>query len=285
MNHSILTLIVLMMMSSCISAQKRQEMSKDKLYAWCIVSYDKMERTPKERIEMLKGLGIKKYAYDWRKENLPEMGKELKLAKANGIEVISVWIWLDNNWDSIEKLNESNEKALKVFEEVGYEGQIWVSFHANFFEGLSDDEAVKKGAAMIEKLSQRAATFNCKVGLYNHGDWFGEPANQVKIIKALPNEDLGIVYNFHHAHQQLDYFPEMVETMMPYLWYVNLNGIRKGGPKILAVGEGDHEKEMIDLILEKGYKGDFGILGHVEDNDVEQQLKANISGLKKLYDF
>lgn len=274
-----------MITTSCKVQNEQQNMNLEKIYAWCIVPYDKMERSPEERMEMLKNLGIKKYAYDWRKENLSEMAKELSIAKQNNIEVISVWVWIDDNWDSLDKLNDSNEKVFEVVKEVGYEGQIWVSFNANFFNDLSDDDSVKKAAAMIELLSKRAASLNCKVALYNHGDWFGEPKNQVKIIKALPNENLGIVYNFHHAHKQINNFPDMVGTMLPYLWYVNLDGVRVGGPKILPVGEGEEEKGMIDLLLKSGYKGDFGILGHVKDNDVELQLKANINGLKKMYNL
>lgn len=134
---------------------------------------------------------------------------------------------------------------------------------------------------MISFLSKRARSLDCKLALYNHGDWFGEPENQVKIIQVLPDEDLGIIFNFHHAHQQIDPFPEMVDVMLPYLWSVNLNGLRKGGPKILPIGQGDHEREMIELLIGKGYTGDFGILGHVENADVEMILKANLEGLKK----
>ena len=180
----------------------------------------------------------------------------------------------------MEGLNSSNEKVFSVIEEVGYECQIWVSFNANFFENLSDADSVNKGAKMIAFLSNKAAALNCKIALYNHGDWFGEPENQIKIIKALPNEDLGLVYNFHHAHNQIDDFPEMVTIMLPYLWNVNLDGLRKEGPKILPIGAGDYEKEMIELLIAQGYKGDFGILGHVEEADVKTILKANLDGLR-----
>jgi hypothetical protein len=37
---------------------------------------------------------------------------------------------------------------------------------------------------------------------------------------------------------------------------------------------------MVNLLLKQGYKGDFGILGHVEDADVNTILEANLKGLK-----
>lgn len=273
---------VLILTTSCKEKKNGQIIDIENIYAWCIVPYDSLERSPEERINMLKGLGIKKYAYDWREKHLSSMAEELRLAKRNGIDVNAIWLWIDVNSDTIDGLSSSNKKVFNIIEEVGYKGQLWVGINDNFLENLSDVESVKKGAEMIAFLSKKANALDCKVALYNHGGWFGEPKNQIKIINALPNEELGIVYNFHHAHEQIEVFPELVTMMLPFLWNVNLNGLRKEGPKILTIGEGDYEKEMIALLLEKGYKGDFGILGHVEDADVQIILKANLNGLKKL---
>ena len=273
---------VLILTTSCKEKKNGQIIDIENIYAWCIVPYDSLERSPEERINMLKGLGIKKYAYDWREKHLSSMAEELRLAKRNGIDVNAIWLWIDVNSDTIDGLSSSNKKVFNIIEEVGYKGQLWVGINDNFLENLSDVESVKKGAEMIAFLSKKANALDCKVALYNHGGWFGEPKNQIKIINALPNEELGIVYNFHHAHEQIEVFPELVTMMLPFLWNVNLNGLRKEGPKILTIGEGDYEKEMIAILLEKGYKGDFGILGHVEDADVQIILKANLNGLKKL---
>lgn len=278
-SYSLIFTVVLIVIASCQEI-KEPIIETERIYAWCIVPYDNMQRSPSERLKMLKELGITKYAYDWRNEHLTEMAEELRLAKKKNIDVIAIWLWIDNDLNSLDQLSESNEKVFDIINEVGYKGDIWVSFNANFFKDLSDKDAVQKGSNMIAFLSEKAATLGCKVALYNHGDWFGEPKNQIKIIKSLPNHELGLVYNFHHAHTQIDVFPEMVEMMLPYLWNVNLNGLRKEGPKILVIGEGDYEEQMIALLLKKGYKGDFGILGHVEDTDVATILKANLKGLK-----
>jgi len=271
--------MTLVIMASCKDRKEKQLIDIDSVYAWCIVPYDSVERSPAERINMLKRLGLKKYAYDWREDDLPTMAEELRLAQLNNLEIIAVWLWIDQNWDSVGKFNPLNEKILQIVEDVGYRGEIWVSFNSNFFEGMIDSLAIQKGVEMISYLDDKAQNLGCKIGLYNHGDWFGEPANQIKIIQALPDKDIGIVYNFHHAHHQIESFPEIVESMMPYLWHVNLNGLRKEGPKILTLGEGDYEIGMIKLLKQSGYNGDFGVLGHVEDADVETILKANLKGL------
>ena len=40
---------------------------------------------------MLKNLGFKKYAYDWRAEHLPTFDDEVGLLKKAGIELTAVW--------------------------------------------------------------------------------------------------------------------------------------------------------------------------------------------------
>ena len=136
---------------------------------------------------------------------------------------------------------------------------------------------------MIEYLSNRAEALGCKIALYNHGGWFGNAENQLKIINALPNNDLGVIFNFHHAHDAIDNYYTNIRALLPYLWCVNLNGMKKEGPKIITIGAGDLEKKMIQQLLELNYKGPFGILGHVKGGDPELILEENYLGLKHLF--
>ena len=254
----------------------------DNVFAWCIVPFDSEERSPSERMEMLQELGFRSYAYDWREKHLDELSTEITLAKTNHIEISAVWMWLDVRNDSVGHLSASNQKLLDILKETELKTTIWVSFNANYFKGLDQQAAVQKGVEIIGYISQRAATIGCKLALYNHGEWFGEPGNQIEIIKALPQHDLGVIYNFHHAHLQLEEFPKMVKVMTPYLWAVNLNGVKVGGPKILTIGQGDRETEMINLLRAEGFNGPWGVLGHIETEDVKVVLERNLKGLQAL---
>jgi sugar phosphate isomerase/epimerase len=138
------------------------------------------------------------------------------------------------------------------------------------------------GADMIRYLAERTALLATRIGLYNHGDWFGNPVNQLKIIQVLNDPGIGIVYNFHHAHAQIDRFPSLMSVMKPHLLAVNIDGMRRSGPQILTVGSGDEEKAMLQELLMSGYTGPIGILGHIETEDVEVVLKRNLDGLRKL---
>ena len=128
----------------------------------------------------------------------------------------------------------------------------------------------------------RASEIGCKIALYNHGDWFGDPTNQINIIKGLKDKNVGIVYNFHHAHEQLDRYDDLIDMMKPYLWTVNLNGMRKDGPKIIDIGKGDEEIHMMQKLKSIGFQGSIGILGHTEGEDIEAVLRRNLDGLQQV---
>jgi sugar phosphate isomerase/epimerase len=91
-----------------------------------------------------------------------------------------------------------------------------------------------------------------------------------------------MIYNFHHAHGQINDFPALLTKMLPYLKTVNINGMKPEGPKILPLGQGDKELDMLKTLKESGYNGPIGILGHVETADVKVILEGNLKGLKSL---
>lgn len=254
--------------------------SDSNLLPWCIVPYDSQQRTPEQRIEMLKKMGMKQYAYDWREKNIPTFEREIDLAQQYNIKIEAVWMWIGNETDKIGELSKQNEQILSILQHKKLKTTIWVGFNNDFFANLNHDEKLIKGVAFLNFFAKKAKAINCKIALYNHGDWFGEPENQIEIIKASKLTNVGIVYSFHHAHHQVNRFHSMLKNMLPYLVTVNLNGM--GDTKIMDIGKGKYEKEMIDMLSLSGYKGRIGILGHIEEEDVELVLKRNIAGLRNL---
>ncbi|AJR03734.1 sugar phosphate isomerase/epimerase family protein [Siansivirga zeaxanthinifaciens] len=256
---------------------------KNNLIPWSIVGFDVKERTPKERIEMLKRLGFNRYAYGNRPKHIPTMEEEWELAKANHIKIDAVWLYINLRKDQPNNLKADSEAVFENLKKVGLQTQIWIGFEPTYFENLSEEASLEQAVAMVSYLSKRAYALGCKIALYNHGGWFGKPENQLKIIKALPNENLGVVFNFHHAHDELGAYSKDIQMLLPYLWCVNLNGIKANGPKIISIGKGDLEKEMIEQLLDLNYKGPFGILGHVKGGDPELILQENFVGLQSLF--
>jgi hypothetical protein len=67
--------------------------AKQNLVAWCIVPFDSMHRGPIDRARMLNGLGITKFAYDWRPEHIPTFDQELYALKQHNIKLQAFWHW------------------------------------------------------------------------------------------------------------------------------------------------------------------------------------------------
>ena len=280
---AILLMWMLIMGTGCHRGEKDTAMelfSKENLVAWCIVPFDAAERTPEERADMLDELGIRKFAYDYRDRHIPSFAEEITVLRDHGIALTAVWLWLEPSGDSL--MGPSNRAVLKILEETGTTTDLWVSFPAHVFEGISEQEKVERGAAAIGEVLEWAEGHGCTISLYNHGDWFGEPENQIRIIEAIGSEKVRIVYNFHHGHEHIERFEGMFRQMLPYLSAVNINGMRVEGPKIITLGEGDRELEMLRIIRDSGYQGPIGILGHTEGEDIRVVLERNLAGLEKL---
>jgi hypothetical protein len=279
----LITLCVMIHLSGCHSPDKNRVadlFSKENLVAWCIVPFDASDRTPERRAVMLNELGISRLAYDYRDEHIPSFKEEIQVMKDHQIDLSAVWLWVDPSGEEI--LNAPSKAILNILEETGTETELWVSFPGHVFEGMDEKEKLAKAVEILTVVLHRAEEIGCTLALYNHGEWFGEPENQVRIINAMGSDKIRIVYNFHHGHHQLDRFEELLDLMLPYLSAININGMRAEGPKIITLGEGNRELEMLRSIVASGYHGPIGIIGHTEGEDIQVVLERNLKGLRKL---
>ena len=246
------------------------------LVAWCIVPFDANKRGPAERAEMIKRLGMRRVAYDWRNEHVPTFEQEIEQYKKHDIEFFAFWSWHDD----LERLIRKH--AIKP--------QIWMTLKSP--DKSSQRERVTAAAESLLPMVQRTRRLGLKLGLYNHGGWGGEPENLVAVCRYLrkhhQGEHVGIVYNFHHGHGHIDDFPQALASMTPFLLCLNLNGMADPATvsgltnKIVPIGGGKHEQDMIREIVRQGYSGPVGILDHRNDTDAEKALLQNLTGLTGL---
>lgn len=282
-NKNLIILIIMILMTGCNAPLQKGSpdiFARENLVAWCIVPFDASERSPEQRAKMLNELGITRFAYDYRDNNLPSFREEIGVLKEHEIELSAVWLWLDPKGEDI--LGDAGRSVLQSLEETGTRTEIWVSFPEHVFQGLSDDQALGKGVEILKQVLLKVEALGCSLALYNHGDWFGEPENQLRIIAAMEAPQVSLVYNFHHGHHQVEGFSELMELILPHLSTININGMKVDGPKIITLGAGDRELEMLKIIASSGFKGPIGILGHTEGEDIRLVLERNLKGLDKL---
>lgn len=249
--------------------------ARKNLVAWCIVPFDSKKRGPEERAAMLEKLGFSKFAYDYRAEHIPTFDAEIEALKKHHIELTAWWF--------PTVLNDEAKMTLAVFQRQKVTPQLWVTGGGERTKSEQEQrQRIVDEAARIRPIAEAAQKVGCKVALYNHGGWFGEPENQIAIIQELKLTNVGIVYNQHHGHDHLDRFPGLLQKMKPYLYVLNLNGMVKDGDrkgqKILQLGEGNLDLELLKIIQNSGYTGPIGILGHTSD-DAEARLHDNLDGL------
>ncbi|WP_437190694.1 hypothetical protein [Planctomicrobium sp. SH527] len=242
----------------------------DNLVAWCIVPFDAKKRSPQQRAEMLRELGIRSCAYDWRAEHVPTFEEEIRQYKANGIEMFAFW--------------GEHPHAFELFEKYNLHPQIW-QMPPNP-AGETDEAKIAAAVEALTPLAKKTQAMKCPLGLYNHGNWGGEPKNLVAVCEALRKQGfnhVGIVYNFHHGHSHITDWQESFTLMKPYLLCLNINGMNASGtPKILYVGQGEHETNMLRVVIESNYSGRIGILNHHVDIDAREALTHNMLGTKSI---
>ncbi len=279
--RKITLLLAMVLLTNCkapVKPGQKDLLGKENLVAWCIVPFDASERTPLERALMLNKLGIEQFAYDYRDKHIPTFGEEIKVLKEHQIDLCAVWLWVD----PADPWNEANRSILNILKETGTSTELWLGMPDGAFDSLSDNESLKVAVETVEIILDRAQEAGCTLALYNHGGWYGEPENQLKIIEALGSEKVKIVYNFHHGHHQVEGFQELLHQMLPYLSTININGMKIEGPKIITLGEGDKELDMLRTVKNSGYTGPIGILGHTEGEDIQVVLERNLNGLEIL---
>ena len=288
MRNIIITLAFLMVIFAYRPAQGQSHSDRSDIYAcnnlvaWCIVPYDVKKRGPEERCKMLDELGITKMAYDWRNEHIPTFDEELNTLEKHNIKLQAFWLPTDQD--------PANDKTigliLDLLKRHKVKTQLWCLVAKDEkLATMTQEEKVAYTAIPLAYIAKEAAKIGCTLGLYNHGDWCGEPENQLAIIDYLKMPNIGIVYNFHHAETQMGRFAEFFPKILPHLLALNISGLKKGngGPgQVVPIGQGDSEQEMMRIVRDSKYTGPIGIINEATAPDAEDGLRLNIDGLKKM---
>ncbi len=177
---------------------------------------------------------------------------------------------------AVAGLNTQQAGSSALKDEESFIVTSWLSFPEKFFDDLSEDSCFLKSERTIKEVMRRAESSGSTVALYNYGGWSGEPEIQIRIKEHIGAPNLKMVYNFHHAHVQTNRFAQVLEQMLPYLSAININGMRKEGPKIIPVGKGDLEAGMPEQVCLAGFRGLIGIL------DIKTASILHLSSMKIL---
>ncbi len=266
-------------------SRKVQTFAKSNLHVWAYEEYDAVDRTPEERAQVLVDLGITKAGYICRNaKRVAEFDAYLNAYRKAGIELVAVWtpIHTDAPLEEVQV-----REFFEVVDRYGISIQWWLTLEQDF-DAMPEADRVDDALARLRPLVEETNRRSCRLVLYGHGPnrWFTQAENEIEIVERLkaemPTAKLGIVYNFHQSHAQMDRLESILPQLQPYLVALNLNGMRSDHTKIERIGQGDREREMIQIIADSGWSGPTGIIAHDRNEDAAVVLQENLGGLKTI---
>ncbi len=153
--------------------------ARSNLVAWCVVPFDAAKRGPEARAAMLKHLGLRWLAYDYRAEHIPTFDAEMEALKRHGVRLLAWWF--------PGALNDEAKLILEVLRRHDQRGvQLWITGGGESTRSPEEQAArVAAEADRLKPIALEAAKLGGSIALYNHGGWFGEPENQIAIIERL----------------------------------------------------------------------------------------------------
>lgn len=277
---------------TCQDAGNSDFASENKLMAWAFLDFDTEERTPPERAEMLNRAGFTKCGYEGHPRYIGQLEEHIIAYRDHGIELVGIYLEIRQE-NPLEQ--SSIRETIDILRRQDYKTQLWLTVNDALLREIPEEFRVEKVCELIKPVADKVFPMGCKIAMYNHGGWTGNPANQVQVIRSLRNyydpESLGIVLNFHHAHPYIDQFSKFFSQVKPYLFVLNTNGMRikrkqngeiEPNPKILPLGEGDYEIGMLRIVKESGYRGLIGIIDHTKGVDPEVNLTNNREALEAI---
>lgn len=146
---------------------------------------------------------------------------------------------------------------------------------------------IRQEAGHLKPLAQLAATYGVTVALYKHGGWMGIEDNCIAVIerlKALGINNVGMVYRFIHAHDEVDDtadFASVWRKIQPYVLVVDITGLHAGRTRIFPIlypSQGALELKMMKVIQDSGWTGTIGVSAE-KGGDAEVNLRKNLLGL------
>ncbi len=269
---------------------------RENLFGWSIMAFDAARRGPKERCAAVKRLGLGGYGivpFTYRFERVltaDELDAELGAMKEAGLEVQTIWADRLNPQEplgtDLENLHLTG-LVVEALKRNNTKADVWFWMRDSYlknFDQLTDVQRTTKIAAAVDQIAAEIEPLGGRVGLYNHGGWLGEIENQLKVLKAMKQQNAGIALNLHHGGPSPNRVSKIIEQAGDRLLAIVLNGHNADGkPRgIQPFGSHDADLGTLRAIIDSGFTGSIGLLDHNFESDTETRLSRSADGLDRI---
>ena len=163
---------------------------------------------------------------------------------------------------------------------------LWVHFHSEKFEP-SDPAADELIVPILQELADFAKPYGVRIAAYPHAKFLTETAeDSYRIARKVNRENVGAAFNLVHfllADNEKN-LEEVIKKVTPYLFAVSISGADRGNyanmpmnQVIQPVGKGSYDVyRVVELLLEKGYKGPVGFQCYLIPGEPAEFLKTSM---------
>lgn len=146
---------------------------------------------------------------------------------------------------------------------------LWVHIHSREFEP-SDQAADVVVVPILQELADFVKPYGLRVAIYHHINFLAQTvADSYRLAKKADRDNVGSVFNLAHflMTEPEENLEEAIALTFPLLFAVSINGADSGETMsmpleriIQPLGEGTYDVfRVVELLVDKGYDGPFGI--------------------------
>jgi sugar phosphate isomerase/epimerase len=251
-------------------------------FTLCMDTHDSRHRTLPEQAAMLKELGYDGAGHLW----LDNVKERLESLDAAGLKLFQIYVRVDIAADKTP-FDQRLKDVLPLLKGRGIQIALLMS-------GMPPSEVKgdEKAVPIIRDIADMARDSGTKIVLYPHSnDWLEKVGDAVRLAKKAERPNVGVMFNLCHwlKVDKEENLKPVLESAMPYLWAVSINGtdkadaIRAGtGNWLQPLDKGDYDVfTVLKTLKDLGYKGPVGLQCYGIEGDARDHLVRSMAVWKK----
>ena len=216
------------------------------------------ELTAKQGVQLIRESGYDGMEYE-RYEGITEIIEELD---KNGLRLYALYlgVQLDRNKPKYDPRLKETIELLK-----GRDVTLWLNIRSRKLK-CSDPAGDARAVEIIREIDDMVAGKGFRIALYpHHKFWLERVEDSVRVTKKVDRKNVGAIFNLCHwlkAEGGKD-MKLLIETAMPYLFSVSINGAEHTGgwEKIIQpLDSGEYDVyAFLETLKKTGYSGHIGL--------------------------
>ena len=279
-----IVLVGSLLMCSCSSLQSASKGLNNQFFAMN-TGTDRKNLTAAQQAEMLKDLGYDGIGYTGI-EGIDEMIEEFE---KRDLKMFNTYLRVRIDPDA-EHYDTGLPETIRRLK--GKDVLLWLTVSSKKFKP-SDPAGDPYAVEILRKIADMAEESGLRIALYPHiTSWVERVDDGVRVAKKVNRKNVGATFNLCHwlKVEGADNMKPLMESVMPYLFVVSINGADAGETKnmgwdrlILTLDRGSFDTyDFLKTLKQLGYTGPIGLQGYGIKGDARDNLTRSMNAWRKL---